>query len=222
MQGFVPEEDEAFKKVVADYEKASGNKIDFSIMPFTALNQKAISAITSKDVPDLIFHDAPETILPQFAWNDQLVDVSDVVAIQKAKLAPTALECSSYYNSAKKARSFYLCPVKQAATPFHIWGDLVEKAGFKLSDAPKTWDAYWDFFKQMQKPLRDKGMRKIYALGLQVTTVGPNDSTNLYQHFMQANGGGDIVTPDGKLHTDDKAVINAAYGQRPASMADML
>jgi len=28
VQGFVPEEDVAFKKVVADYEKASGNKIE--------------------------------------------------------------------------------------------------------------------------------------------------------------------------------------------------
>ena len=206
-QGFFPEEDEAFKKVVADYEKLSGNKVDYSIMPFAPLNQKAISAITSGDVPDLIFHDAPETILPQFAWNDKLVDVTDVVDIQKAALNPSILECSNYYNSAKKARSFYLCPVKYGATPFHIWGDLVEKAGFKLSDAPKTWDAYWNFFKQMQAPLRAKGMRKIYALGLQVTTVGPNDSTNLFQHFLQANGGGDIVTPDGKLHVDDKAVI---------------
>ena len=34
--------------------------------------------------------------------------------------------------------------------PFHIWGDLVEKAGFKLSDTPKTWDAFWDFFKPVQ------------------------------------------------------------------------
>src|SRR5947199_1414909 len=33
-QGFVPEEDEAFKKMVADYEKLSGNKIDHSIVPF--------------------------------------------------------------------------------------------------------------------------------------------------------------------------------------------
>jgi len=210
VQGFVPEEDEAFKKVVADYEKASGNKIEYSIMPFMALNQKTISAITSKDVPDLIFHDAPETILPQFAWNDQLVDVSDIVETQKDNFSPTALECSSYYNSSKKARSYYLCPVKQGATPFHIWGDLVEKAGFKLADAPKTWDAYWDFFKQMQKPLRDKGMRKMYALGLQCTTVGPNDSGNLWQHFMQANGGGNVVSPDGKLHTDDKDVLEAA------------
>jgi ABC-type glycerol-3-phosphate transport system substrate-binding protein len=43
VQGFVPEEDAAFRKTVADYERESGNKIDFSIMPFQALNQKAIS-----------------------------------------------------------------------------------------------------------------------------------------------------------------------------------
>ncbi|MDR3529360.1 MAG: ABC transporter substrate-binding protein [Rhodopila sp.] len=209
VQGFFPEEDAAFRKVVADYEKASGNKIDYSIMPFMALNQKSVSALTSGDVPDLIFHDAPETILPQFAWNDTLLDVSDVVDVQKSKLSPTALDCASYYNSVKKARSFYLCPIKQACEPFHIWGDLVEKAGFKLSDAPKTWDAFWDFFKPMQKPLRDKGMRKIYALGLQVTTVGPNDGNNLFAAFMIANGGKDIVTKDGKLHTDDPKIREA-------------
>ena len=210
VQGFFPEEDAAFKKVVADYEKASGNKIDFSIMPFMALNQKAVSSLTSGDVPDLIFHDAPETILPQFAWNDQLTDVTDVVEAQKSKLSATALDCASFYNSAQKARSFYLCPVKQACAPFHIWGDLVEKAGFKLSDAPTTWDAFWDFFKQMQKPLRDKGMRRIYSLGLQVTTVGPNDGNNVFAHFMFANGGVGIVTKDGKLHTDEPRIREAA------------
>ncbi|MGA8196039.1 MAG: hypothetical protein WB902_22015, partial [Acetobacteraceae bacterium] len=54
-QGFVPEEDAAFRTTAADYEKSSGNKIDLSIMPFMALNQKIISALTSGDVPDLIF-----------------------------------------------------------------------------------------------------------------------------------------------------------------------
>jgi multiple sugar transport system substrate-binding protein len=179
-------------------------------MPFMALNQKAVSSLTSGDVPDLIFHDAPETILPQFAWNDQLTDVTDVVEAQKSKLSATALDCASFYNSAQKARSFYLCPVKQACAPFHIWGDLVEKAGFKLSDAPTTWDAFWDFFKQMQKPLRDKGMRRIYSLGLQVTTVGPNDGNNVFAHFMFANGGVGIVTKDGKLHTDEPRIREAA------------
>jgi multiple sugar transport system substrate-binding protein len=210
VQGFVPQEDEAFRKTVADYEKASGNKINLSVMPFTALNQKAISALTSGDVPDLIFHDAPATILPQAAWDNMLVDVSDVVEAQKSSLSETALLNSTFYNSATKQRSFYLVPVKQACAPFHIWGDLVAKAGFNLSDAPKTWDAFWDFFKPMQKALRAKGMRKVYALGMQITTVGPNDGNGLFAHFLFANSGENIVTRDGKLHTDDPQVREAA------------
>ena len=101
-------------------------------------------------------------------------------------------------------------PIKQGATPFHIWGDLVEKAGFKLSDIPNTWNGVWDFFKPVQTELRKKGMRKIYGIGLQITTVGPNDGNNLFSHFLIANGGKDIVTPDGKLHTDDPQVREAA------------
>jgi multiple sugar transport system substrate-binding protein len=210
VQGFVPEEDAAFRKTVADYEKASGNKIDLSVMPFQALNQKAISAITSGEVPDLIFHDAPATILPQNAWNDKLVDVSDIVENYKSMLSETALLNSSYYNGATKQRAFYLCPVKQATSPFHIWGDLVTKAGFKLSDAPNTWDEFWSFFKPVQKELRAKGMRKMYAMGLQITTVGPNDGNGLFNYFLVANGGQEIGTRDGKLHTDDPKVREAA------------
>ena len=75
--------------------------------------------------------------------------------------------------------------------------------------APKTWDAFWDFFKPVQKELRGKGMRKIYALGLQITTVGPNDGNGLFQAFVIANGGY-MVTPDGRLHTDDPKVREAA------------
>jgi multiple sugar transport system substrate-binding protein len=210
VQGFVPEEDEAFRVTVADYEKASGNKIDLSIMPFTALNQKVISALTSGEVPDLVFHDAPATILPQNAWDNKLEDVSDIVEAHRSELSNTAVLGSSFYNSVTKKRAFYLVPIKQGCEPFHIWGDLVEKAGFKLSDAPNTWDAFWDFFKPMQKELRGKGHRKLYALGLQITTVGPNDGNGLFAHFLIANGGANMVTPDGKLHTDDPQVREAA------------
>ena len=210
VQGFVPEEDAAFRATVADYEKASGNKIDLSIMPFTALNQKVISALTTGEVPDLVFHDAPATILPQNAWDNKLEDVSDVVEAHRSELSATAVLASSFYNSVTKQRAFYLVPIKQGCEPFHIWGDLVEQAGFKLSDAPKTWDAFWDFFKPMQQVLRSKGRRKLYALGMQITTVGPNDGNGLFTHFLVANGGAKIVTPDGKIHTDDPQVREAA------------
>src|SRR6476661_2899537 len=58
-QGFVPEEDVSIKKIVADYEKASGNTIELSIVPFAPQRQKIVSAVTSGVVPD-IFRDSPD------------------------------------------------------------------------------------------------------------------------------------------------------------------
>ena len=209
-QGFVQQEDVAFRQTAVDYEKASGNKLDYNIMPFMALNQKVIAALTSgTEVPDLIFHDAPGTILPQNAWDNRLEDVSDVVEANKGQLTATAVAASTFYNNATKKRSYYLVPIKQACIPFHIWGSLVEKAGYKLSDAPKTWDAFNDFFKPVQTELRNKGMRKVYALGMSMTTVGPNDGNGLFLYFVVANGGKNIVTPDGKLRASDPDVRNA-------------
>lgn len=202
-QGFIPEEDASARKVCEDYMKESGNKLEYSILPFMALNQKTISALTSGDVPDMIFADAPSSILPQNAWDDKITDVSDIVAPYAAQLSESAKLGSTFYNKATKKRSYYLVPIKQGATPFHVWGDLVEKAGLKMSEIPDKWDGVWTYLKQAQKPLRAKGMRKIYACGLQVTTVGPNDGNNVFTHFLIANGGEGIVTPDGMLHTDE-------------------
>jgi multiple sugar transport system substrate-binding protein len=209
-QGFVREEDQSFQQMVAAYEKASGNKIDFSLIPFGPLMQKIVSALTSGDVPDVALHDiADAAVVPQNAWNDKLVDVTDVVETQQQHYHPTALLASHYYNNVTKHRSIYYVPVKTAVLPFHIWGSLVQKAGFKMADAPDTWDAFWDFFKPMQKELRGKGMRGIYALGLQPTTTGPADGNNTFHHFLIANGGNGIVTPDGRPHLDDPQVKEA-------------
>src|SRR5712672_4388387 len=82
-QGFVQEEDVSIKKIVADYEKASGNKIELSIMPFAPQRQKIVSAVTSGIVPDF-FPNNPAEIIALYAWDDKLVDVTDVVETQKS------------------------------------------------------------------------------------------------------------------------------------------
>jgi multiple sugar transport system substrate-binding protein len=130
-QGFVEEEDVATKSVVAEYEKASGNKIDLS---------------TGGDVPDIVTANPPE-IVALYAYQDKLVDLSGVVETQKALYSETGLLSASCYNSATKRRSYYGAPYIGAALPMRFWKSLVEKAGFKVADIPKTWDAYWDFFK---------------------------------------------------------------------------
>jgi ABC-type glycerol-3-phosphate transport system substrate-binding protein len=86
---------------------------------------------------------------------------------------------------------------------------LVEKAGFKMEDTPKTWDAFYDFFKDVQKQLRAQGVRNVYGLGFQVTTNGV-DPDALYNSFLLAYGGQGIVTKDAKLHLDDPQVREAA------------
>jgi multiple sugar transport system substrate-binding protein len=209
-QGFVREEDASFGAMVAEYEKASGNTIDHSLIPFAPLMQKMVAALTSGDVPDVMSHDiAEQAVVPQNAWKDKLHDLTEVVETQKAHYHPTALLASQYYNNATKQRAYYMVPYKTAVLPFHIWNSLVEKTGYKMADAPKTWDAFWDFFKPMQKILRDKGHRGIYALGLQPTTTGPADGNNTFHHFMIAYGGNGIVTQDGKPHLDDPKVKEA-------------
>jgi multiple sugar transport system substrate-binding protein len=203
-QGFVPEEDAALHKLVADYEKASGNKIDLSITPFAPLRQKEVSAITSGVVPDVM---EPQDLQfgPLNAWQDNLLDVSDVVETQKSHFNEIALIAMNLYNNGTKKRSYYGVPTKTAATPFHIWRSLVEKAGYKEADFPKTWDAFIDFFKPIQKKLQEQGMRHTYAAGFVVSTIGV-DPVNTFNSFVTAYGGKDIVTPDGKYHGSDPPI----------------
>jgi multiple sugar transport system substrate-binding protein len=193
--------------MVAEYEKQSGNRIDYSLIPTGPLMQKIVSSLTSGDVPDVMSHDtADATVIPQNAWKNNLVDLSDIVEPLKSQLHPTAYLASHFYNSATKQRGLYQAPFKTAVLPVHVWSSLVEKAGLKVADAPKTWDAFWDYFKPVQAKLRSQGMRGVYSLGLQPTTNGPADGNNLFNYFLVAYGGYGIVTPDGQPHVDDPAV----------------
>src|SRR6266498_2849641 len=207
-QGFVQDEDVALRKAVDDYEKASGNKIELSIIPFAPLRQKIVSAITSGVVPDVMMS-TPNEVLQLFAWQDKWLDVSDVVETQQAQFSESALQAAQAYNSVTRKRSFYGVPLRAAVVPCHIWRPLVEKAGLRIEDIPKTWDAYFDFFKKVQDNLRKQGERKVYGLGFQVTANGV-DPANLFNAFLIAYGGQDIVTKDGKLHLDDPKVKQAA------------
>jgi multiple sugar transport system substrate-binding protein len=208
IQGFVQEEDVAFRDIVAEYQKASGNTIDYSIIPYAPMRQKIVSAVTSGLVPDL-FQNTPTEVIALYAWDDKLLDVSDVIETQKAEYTETALLSALCYNSVEKRRTYYGVPYTTAVLPNHIWRPLVEKAGYKIEDIPKTWDAYYDFFKDVQKKLRTQGDRKVYGLGFQVTTNG-NDPNNVFNYFLIAYGGQDMVTKDGKLHLDDQKVRDAA------------
>ncbi|MFZ2004120.1 MAG: ABC transporter substrate-binding protein [Stellaceae bacterium] len=208
VQGFAHEEDIAFQQMVADYQKASGNTIDYSIVPFAAMRQKEVAAVTSGLVPDII--DLGDYYFGLMsAWNDQLVDLTDVIETQKSLFMPTALQTGFAYNSVTKKRGYYMIPNRMTVWPFHVWKSLLDKAGFKPSDIPKTWDAFLDFFPPVAEKLRAQGQRNIYAYSVMISAAG-FDAIRQTDHFMVAYGGKDLFTADGKVHTDDPKIREAA------------
>jgi len=207
-QGFAKEEDVAFKAMVEEYQKASGNKIDYSLVPFAPLRQKAVSAITTGVVPD-VMEVADLEFAPLQSWDDKLVDVSDIVETQKKDFLKLAIDSCFLYNGVTNKRGYTMVPMKISGWPFHIWNSLVEKAGFKIADIPNTWDAFLDFFKPVQDSLRRQGMRNIYAYGYQLTANGV-DPIATYNAFLIAYGGKDLVLPNGKLNSNDPQVRAAA------------
>ncbi|MGE0258973.1 MAG: ABC transporter substrate-binding protein [Alphaproteobacteria bacterium] len=209
IQGFAHEEDIAFKKLVEDYQKGSGNKLEYTIIPYAPMRQKIVSAMTSGAVPDL-FQNSPTEINALYGWDDKLVDVSDVIETQKKNFTEAALASAYSYNNVKKERGFYLVPYDQGGWINHVWSSLVKKAGYDMEDIPKKWDAYYNFFKDVQKKLRAQGAgnRRIYGIGFQVTTNG-NDPNSFFNYMLAAYGGRNLVDAKGTPHLDDPQVKEA-------------
>ena len=208
-QGFYEAENKAVIDNLAAWEKRTGNKVDLTILNGPDLITKLIAGMQVGDVPDLVHSVTGDRFLvPRAAWDDQLVDLSDVIESQKAEFHPTALLSSRYYNAKLKKHSFYTVPIKCGTLLEQVWRPLIEEAGFTDADIPKTQDAYFDFFQIVQDKLRAKG-RRIYGLGYSMAAKEA-DAANLFHHFLVAYGGKDIVLPSGQLNVDDPTVKKAA------------
>jgi multiple sugar transport system substrate-binding protein len=208
-QGFYQAENQAVTDAMAAWEKTSGVKVNLTIMNGPDLISKMIAAMQVGDVPDLVHAVTGDRFLvPRAAWDDKLVDVSDVVETQKTEFAQTALDSSRFYNATTKKHAYYAVPIKCSTLMEEVWRPLIEEAGYSDNDIPKTHDAYYDFFQVVQDRLRAKGKR-IYGLGYSMATKEA-DSGTLFHSFLIAYGGAGIVLPSGKLNIDDPAVMRAA------------
>jgi multiple sugar transport system substrate-binding protein len=208
-QGYYKAEDDALKAAVAAYERPSGNKVDLTVVTQSDLNTKVIAAMAVGDVPDVIQAVGANTfVLPQAAWDDRLVDVTDVVETQKSEYIRSALDSVRGYNNVTKKRFYYGVPIKGSTLMEQAWRPLIEEAGYSDASIPKTQDAYFAFFQEVQEKLRSKGKR-IFGLGYSMAGK-EGDSNNLFHSFLLAYGGAGIVTPDGKPGVEEPAVRRAA------------
>jgi len=202
-KSFVPQQDEAFKEIVQKWEKKTGKTVDLSFFALPDHPAKVLAAFDSKIVPDVDFGQIVNVQTGTFAFQDKLLEISDVLNPIRSRFTEGALRACDFLNGATGKRGVYSFPIMQHGVNIHYWLDMLQAAGFKESDIPKQWKPFWELWGEVQKRLRAKGER-VYGLGI-TYSVESTDSWQQFYHFMEAHRVR-FLDDNGKLQVDDPKV----------------
>ena len=183
-KSFVPQQDEAFKEIVQKWEKKTGKQADLSFFALPDHPAKMLAAFDSKIVPDVDFGQIVAVQNATFAYEDKLLEISDVINPIRSRFTDGSLQATEYLNGKTGKRGTYTFPIMQHGVNIHYWLDMLQAAGFKESDIPKQWKPFWDFWGEVQKRLRAKGER-VHGLGI-TYSVEATDTWQEFDHFMEA------------------------------------
>src|SRR6185436_15110242 len=205
-KGFYPQEDKALDDMVAKFQKKTGVKIELSRYSPQESVPKAVAALDSGTPPDVAYGDVFDfQVAGKWAYEGQLEDLSDILAPMKDRFMPNTLETTYLLNNKTGKRAYYAFPTKRQTMHIQYWKDMLAEAGFKESDIPKTWKAYWDFWcSKAQAGYRKKSGKRIYSVGSPMG-VDSSDSFFSYLTFMDAHNVS-VVDKDGKLTVDKPEV----------------
>jgi len=204
-QGYYTQEDEAIESAVEKWEQETGHTVQLSFIDQDTILKETENALNAGNPPDLMYsHRVEETLTPQWAKAGLLADVSDIVEPLSAAYSPTALQAVSLYNEKSKATSIYAVPLNQETVHIHYSKTLLEKAGLSEADIPTEWEAFWSFWQTAQDNLRAQGDRATYALGLPMSSEGP-DTYNTFEQVLEAYDV-QLLDDQGNLQIDDPQV----------------
>lgn len=204
-KGFNPEEDEALRQLVKDWEQKTGNKIQLLFYTSDTLGEKIRRSIQAGKAPDVVMSfKAERSPNSRLAWEGKLVDVSDVIEPVKSYYSKEILETVKFYNNVTKKSSYYGVPIHQGTMHIYYWRDLLALVGRSEKDIPKEWDAFWKFWQRVQDDLRAKGQSNIYSLGLTLSKEA-GDTYYLFEQILEAYDV-KVVDSKGQLRVDDPQV----------------
>ena len=204
-KGYNPEEDEALKKLIKNWEQKTGNKVQINFYTLDKRSEKPQRFLQGGVVPDIFMSfKAESTLNPSLAWQGKLVDVTDIIEPVKETYDHGALETAYYYNNVDKKSSYYAVPIHRAALHIYYWKDLLEKTGRTEADIPQDWNAFWQFWLDVGEDLRTKYQQDIYPIGLPMS-VEAGDTYQAFEHILEAYNV-KIVDSEGNLLVDDPQV----------------
>lgn len=205
-KGYYPEEDAAMQKIVKDFEANTKASVDLSFTAQEDLLKKMQAGFIAKRMPDVAFCFYNDwQIIPKYAWDDRLVDCSDVVDQLKLRYNAKMLPVANVWNNKAKKRAYYGVPIEAQTMHIHYWRDLLREVGMEDDPAkiPMKWDAYWDYWKKAQDALRKKDANKygkLYGIGM---TESTRASDTLYNFEMALlSFGGETLDDKGQVIAD--------------------
>jgi multiple sugar transport system substrate-binding protein len=199
-KGFYKAEDDALLAVVDKFQKATGVKIELSLTSIEDCITKSVGAVEAGTPPDVgycLTYDFRTT--GKWAFEGRLADLTSIVEPMKGEFVAEALATTLLQGKDGK-KAYYALPVQRQTMHIQYWKDMLEESGFKDSDIPKTWDAYWDFWcTKVQAGLRAKGKR-VFGVGQPLGVA----STDTFFSFLMVAAAYDakIVDDNGKVVLD--------------------
>ena len=199
-KGYVTEEDDAIKKVVADWEAQGGFPVDLSFYNSGETAPKTLRASQAGRPPDVLF--AAKSVYPVSDWEGKLADVTDVVAPMSDSYTQDALQAAKIYGSEAQDR-YYAVPLSQTITHVYYWKDLLAEAGYSPEDIPREWDTFWAFWKTVQTRLSST-YPNLRSIGLPYS-VEALDTYQIFDHVLMAYDV-ELLDERGDLRLDEPEV----------------
>src|SRR6266566_210436 len=206
VKGFYKSEDDALFAAIKKFEDKTKVKVELSQYPVQDMIPKTVAALDAGTPPDVAYADVYDfQVTGKWAYDGKLEDISSVLNPIKDKFLKNTIETTYLYNDKTKKKAYYAFPLKQQTMHIQYWKDMLAEAGFKDSDIPTGWKAYWDFWCDKVQPAhRSKTGKRTYAIG-QPMGVDSSDSFYSFLTFADAYNV-KLVDDNGKLLVDDPKV----------------
>ena len=173
-QGFNPEEDAAVREIIAAFEQHSGKQVELDQPSQNDMRAKIVAAVSAGQPPDFLFGTQTDYYYGQWANEDRLIDLSDVIGPFANLFDPDAISYATLLDATTGRRALYALPIGFSTYNVHVWRNLLEQAGFTLADIPKQWEAFWSFWCDRVQPAvrKARGRDDIYGVGLAMSAAG--------------------------------------------------
>src|SRR5262245_21317877 len=206
VKGVYKSEDDALFEAMKKFEAKTGGKGEQAQYHVQDMIPKTVAALDAGTPPDVAYADVYDfQVTGKWAFDGKLEDISDIINPMKDRFLKNTIETTYLYNDKTKKKAYYAFPLKQQTMHIQYWKDMLGEAGFKESDLPKEWKAYWDFWCDKVQPAhRSKTGKRTYAIG-QPMGVDSSDSFYSFLTFMDAYNV-KLVDDNGKLLVDDPKV----------------